>query len=195
MKRKRSIIQRRKQDRVTGFVLFILVNIILLGIVSSTSPSRLPLGEGLPWVVNGLLVLAMFIFRPEMSVGYLGSILWLILASVGFSVLFVASCVVSVAATLVLQFVPVVGPLVGVILFFGIMLWGLYKGVPAFWKRLRAWWSPEETDWTHQVDDSSPAKYISDALMFEQLEQYESSDFEIGDDGEIHSRRTRNNDS
>ncbi|HLA08462.1 MAG TPA: hypothetical protein VJ022_13520, partial [Anaerolineales bacterium] len=128
MKRKFYATSReRKADQIKGFLAFPLVN-VPLGIIlwmilqmidwmrysqridsqELTWVSDLPwlvireLVSTLPWLVNGIVLVLAFLFRPEFGVGYVAFIAIAITASTALSVLFVAACFVTFLSAIVI---------------------------------------------------------------------------------------------
>lgn len=102
--------QSRRQDRIRGVVLCLVVNAALLigrlllisvaslifNALNLTNPST---GEWfdrflivLPWLVNGGIIIYALLRRPEVAIGYLGIIVIFFLTLAALGVLFVAGC-------------------------------------------------------------------------------------------------------
>jgi hypothetical protein len=111
--------QERKADQIKGFWAFPLVNVPLQTIVwmilwmssyviyprELTLVWALPLlfVRVLPWLVNGIVLVLAFMFRPEFGVGYIAFIAVAIIASTALSILFVAACFVSILSAAVME--------------------------------------------------------------------------------------------
>jgi hypothetical protein len=130
--------RERRADQILGFLAFPLVNLplgLVLWTVSQTRDSSLlTLAWALPWLINGIVLFGAFLLRPEFGVGYIAFVGIVLIIATALSFLFVAACFVSVFAGLVL------GDMASV-LFFILLLAGLYGlgvfAVDAF----RNWWS------------------------------------------------------
>lgn len=104
---------KRKLDEQLGFFLCLVINAILLiasyTILLSLTP-RPPWDTillAIPWVINiGILLLALLI-RPGLATGYLYFLFIALLVPTVLSILFVASCIVS------LPFLTIIGGLAG----------------------------------------------------------------------------------
>ncbi len=153
MKRKVYATSReRKADQIKGFWAFPIVN-VPLWIISQMMYSQLPtrvattdlssfapvraLISALPWLVNGIVLVLSFLFRPQFGVGYVAFIAIAITAVTALSVLFVAACFVSILSA------AVIGNL-AIGLFAVLMLGGLYY-LSLFARSLfRSWQSSHE---------------------------------------------------
>ena len=153
MKRKVYATSReRKADQIKGFWAFPIVN-VPLWIVSQMIYSQLPtrvamtdlssfmlirgLVSALPWLVNGIVLVLAFLFRPGFGVGYVAFIAIAITVVTALSVLFVAACFMSVVSTLV------IGPL-AIALFVVLMSGGLYYLAIFAHRLFRDWQSSHE---------------------------------------------------
>ena len=107
MKRKVYTTRRERMiDQVLGFLAFPLVNIplgIILWIIPQTSifsrisnpELSLVLISALPWLVNGIVIILAFLFRPQLGVGYIAFIAIALTLVAVLSVAFVAACFVT----------------------------------------------------------------------------------------------------
>ena len=133
--------RERRTDQILGFLAFPLVNVPLGLVLWSVSQTRdsslLTLAWALPWLINGILLFGAFLLRPEFGVGYIAFVGIVLIVATALSFLFVAACFVSVVASIAL------GDMANV-LFFILLLAGLYGlgvfAVDAF----RNWWSSHE---------------------------------------------------
>ena len=91
----------------------------------------------LSWVVNGVVLVWAFIFRPQIGVGYITSFGAILIACVGLATIAFISCVASI------PFIFLVGPL-GILVFFGLGLAGFIWMVKSGLEQVGAWWSNYE---------------------------------------------------
>lgn len=144
--------RERKSDQRLGCVAFPLVNVPLwlIGLLISESVPHTTFQAIvllLTWIVNGLILIAAFLFRPQIGVGYIMSVALIICGTLMMSALTVGSCLAGLAVALPLEAaegpttgIPaghVLGYLVGLTLFFG-GLTLLYRWARAAY---RSWWS------------------------------------------------------
>lgn len=149
--------RRKKSDQRLGCIAFPLVNAVLwlLGMIISESTQKInaeTMALILAWIVNGLVLVLAFIFRPDIGVGYIVSVALTMCATMVMGVLFLASCVAGLAVALSLEGatgattgVPlghVLGYLAGFGLFFG-GLYLLYRWVNPIY---RNWWASAPRD-------------------------------------------------
>jgi hypothetical protein len=111
MKRKeyRSI-SERKADNRAGFRSFPVVNLVLwvvYKLLQTWDTTNYSNGSGddlfiqililmLPWVVNGLILVWNFVFRPEFAIGYLVFIAFALVVVFALGILFFGSCILAV---------------------------------------------------------------------------------------------------
>jgi len=149
--------RRKKSDQRLGCIAFPLVNVVLwlLGMISSESMTNISaevMALTLAWIVNGLILVLAFKFRPDIGVGYIMSVGLTMCATIMMGVLFLASCVAGLAVGLSLEgatgsttgvpFGHVLGYLAGFGLFFG-GLYLLYRWVHPIYVN---WWSSPPRD-------------------------------------------------
>jgi len=114
MKRKDYATGRQRMDeQILGFLAFPLVNVPLWFISQAVDSSTLP------WLVNGIVLVLAFLFRPQFGVGYVAFIGIALTVVTGLSIVFVAACFVSLLS------VAVIGPL-AIVLFVLLMAAGLF---------------------------------------------------------------------
>ena len=107
MKRKVYATRRERMiDQILGFVAFPLVNvplgIILWLIGSEVDPRWLTPLSLLPWLVNGLVLVPAFLWRPEFAIGYITFIGVVVALALGLSAVVVAACFVIIPLYLVI---------------------------------------------------------------------------------------------
>src|SRR5262245_66151830 len=108
MKRKKyTSFYERKCDQRIGAVAFVVVNVIVWlvyqWLIASTYignsqiiRQQTPLAVQLmPWVVNGVFLLWVFIFRPQIGVGYIVAFAAILFAGMMLATLVISSCIVS----------------------------------------------------------------------------------------------------
>ena len=129
MKRKEYVTRRERMvDQIIGFWAFPLVNVVVW-IISQRIDSL-----ALPWLVNIIVLILAYLFRPEFGIGYITFIAVALIVVTASSALFVAACFVSILSAAVL------GDL-AVLLFAILMLVGL-SGLARFAIDVfRNWWS------------------------------------------------------
>lgn len=129
MKRKEYITGRERMiDQITGFWAFPLVNIVVW-IISQRIDSL-----ALPWLVNIIVLIFAYLFRPEFGTGYIAFIAVALIMVTASSILFVAACFVSILSAAIL------GNL-AVLLFAILMLVGLYGLARFAIDVFSNWWS------------------------------------------------------
>jgi hypothetical protein len=168
MKRKVYATDReRKVDQVRGALAFPLVNVVL-GAIVSLSPRRTDDSTGvlfllLPWIVNVLVLVLAFLFRPEIGTGYIVSIAFTISAALALGVLFVVACVISLPGW-------ALGP-VGPVLFFVLLGIGFIKIAGWAFGHFQNWLSPlsEEAEGGSKTTDQKamPTPTITPAVKRE----------------------------
>ena len=163
MKRKvYSTPRERKADQLIGFWAFPLVN-VPLWLISQMLYSQLPTGvpaadlssvaqirtlvSALPWLVNGLVLVLAFLFRPQLVVGYVAFVAIAFIAVIMLGSLFVVACFVSFVSAVV------IGPL-AIILFFVLMLAGAYSVALVGHSLFREWQS-SDADASHKSNGST----------------------------------------
>ncbi len=184
--RRQPTLRQQKTDKAAGFILFIVVNLVILAILQPASIllNQPRIDQLLPWLVNGGLLLAMFVVRPQMALGYMACPFILALLAAGAGVYAVISCVVSLASAVILRELAV-----GV---FGVlMLVGLYYGAKWAIRWWNNWWEEARIEeWRHR------SLMQQSATDHELLTRLQEGEIEIGDDGEIRPvRRKRDEDS
>jgi hypothetical protein len=139
----------RKHDQHIGAVAFPIVNVIVWFVYQwLVSPIRqgpitiinlrFPIAVQLmPWVVNGVVLVWAFIFRPQIGVGYLASFGAILIFVGGLAAIAVVSCVASI------PFIFVAGPF-GLLVFFVLGLIGFIWLVKNGLEQVGAWWSNYE---------------------------------------------------
>jgi hypothetical protein len=134
MKQKDSATGRqRMDDQILGFLAFPLVNVPLF-IISQSLDSW-----ALPWLVNIMVVVLAYLFRPGFGAGYTAFIAMAIAVVTALGVVFVAACFVSILTA------QVIGEL-AIVLFVLLMGAGLC-GVGIFAIRVfRSWRSSYENN-------------------------------------------------
>jgi hypothetical protein len=110
--------RQRMDDQIIGFLAFPLVNVPLF-IISQKLESW-----ALPWLVNIMVLVLAYLFRPEFGAGYMAFMAIAIAVLIALSVVFVAACFVSIWSA------EVIGEL-AIALFVLLMGVGLY-GVGVF---------------------------------------------------------------
>ena len=151
----------RKADQIKGFWAFPIVN-VPLWIISQVIYSQLPMRaatmelssfvpvraliSALPWLVNGVMLVLAFLFRPQFGVGYIAFIAIAITVVIALSVLFVAACFVSVLSA------AVIGNL-AIALFTVLMLGGLYY-LGVFARSLFQSWQSSHENTAHQSGEN-----------------------------------------
>ena len=107
MKRKVYATRRERMiDQILGFVALPLVNvplgIILWLIMSEVDPQWVTPLLLLPWLVNGIILVLAFLWRPEFAVGYITFIGVAVALAVGLSAVVVAACFVIIPLYLII---------------------------------------------------------------------------------------------
>ena len=189
MKRKVYATPReRKTDQFMGFWAFPIVN-VPLWLIYQMLYSRLPaevaatgaasLGQvrilvtALPWLVNGIVLVLAFVFRPQLGVGYVTSAAIALIVVIALGALFLAACFLSLGTTAAVSWaITQVNGLVGrptaanewgaspellmslaIALFIALMLGGMY-GLARLGRRLVRRWQSSGED-TPQVGDGN----------------------------------------
>ncbi|HLF74925.1 MAG TPA: hypothetical protein VI524_11295 [Anaerolineales bacterium] len=111
--------RERMADQIMGFWAFPLVNVPLWFVLQRIDSQLPTLVSALPWVVNGIVLVLAFLFRPQFGVGYVAFIGIALTVVTGLSIVFVAACFVSLLS------VAVIGPL-AIVLFVLLMAAGLF---------------------------------------------------------------------
>jgi hypothetical protein len=181
MKQRPDAAHRDKREERIGFIVFFPINILLAFLITPLVGQRNPaLGQLLPWLVNGGFVALTYIIRPHMSLGFLAGAFWLIAASVALGVIFVGSCLLS----LVFLVIPTVGPILAIMAWLVMLVYGLYRGVPYVWGRFGRWWTLPPSEYNEEGFLIRRTASDHDTLV-----DYHRGDLEIGDDGELRERR------
>jgi len=139
----------RKIDRLIGLAAFPVVNVTLAGIIFLLPAGASDWVSLLPWIVNGIILVLAFIFRPEMGIGYAASIAITLAGATALGLVFLVTCFTGAAAGMVL--LPVgegCASVLAVLLFFGLLLGSVrFLGRRAF-GFTGAWWpSHEDRQW------------------------------------------------
>jgi predicted anti-sigma-YlaC factor YlaD len=106
----------------------------------------------MPWVVNGVVLVWAFIFRPQIGIGYITSFGAILIAMVGLAMIAFVSCVAST------PFIFVAGPL-GILVFFGLGLAGFVWLVKSGLEQVGAWWSAYDGSSSLSVTTSRRPSY------------------------------------
>ena len=139
--------RERKGDQAIGFVAFPIVNVALWIVTNRmlthavTTFPRLSYGQAqtgillIPWLVNGLVIVLAFLFRPEIGKGYvvwIGMIFCLYIAP---STVFIAACFTAAAVASALS----LGPVIFGVIFLGLIVGAIWLGWQVLAWVIRRW--------------------------------------------------------
>ncbi|KAA3658758.1 MAG: hypothetical protein DWQ04_24150 [Chloroflexi bacterium] len=134
----------RKTDQHKGFIACVVINLIISILTRSLRGVSLPELQMiimlLPWIVNiGFLVLTL-LFWPEVAVGYLVFLSVVLIGSVVLGILFVAACLIGLAAGIVFTPLGDIAEVALWIVFAISFIGGLIFLGSIFYKKFMKWW-------------------------------------------------------